>query len=305
MHFLQLIRPINLAIIVATMYGIRLYLQFPFPSNSNFEFLFGILVFSTVLIAAAGNIINDYFDVRTDRVNRPNRVIIGKHIKPRWAIVCHWVLNVIAFGIAIYLAWIEHDLLYILIHLVAINLLWWYSVQLKKKPFIGNILVSGLTILVMYLVVVFLKDYTYNSDTEAHLYSLWDKSFELPKLTIVYIFMIMAFVQNLCREIIKDAEDVTGDQEINARTIPMIFGVRNTQILVAILSILLTCLYFGGILFYYPQFDWITTAPIAIAMLISFVLGVIGLSSAPNAIVWMKNLLKVSMLSGIIYLFVS
>ena len=63
------------------------------------EFDFFLIVFSTVLIAAAGNIINDYFDVRADRINKPEKLIITKYINRKWAILSHWVLNVIAFGI--------------------------------------------------------------------------------------------------------------------------------------------------------------------------------------------------------------
>ena len=92
-HFIRLIRPINLLIIMITMIGCAYYIH----TTNYFQFVrfepinFTLLIFSTVLIAAAGNIINDYFDIKADKINKPERVVIGKHIKKRWAIALHWI----------------------------------------------------------------------------------------------------------------------------------------------------------------------------------------------------------------------
>ena len=95
-----------MAIIVLTMYGVRYYIQsvnyYQKIDDNGIDFF--LLVFSTVLIAAAGNIINDYFDVKADRINRPEKLIITKHIKRRWAIFVHWIFNGVAFTIALYLS---------------------------------------------------------------------------------------------------------------------------------------------------------------------------------------------------------
>ena len=101
--FLKLIRVSNLIIIGLTMCAIR----FCFFSiggkitvNETIEqFLFGLLVLSTLLIAAAGNIINDYFDIKSDKINKPEDWIIGNIIPKRKAILYHWTLSAIAFGL--------------------------------------------------------------------------------------------------------------------------------------------------------------------------------------------------------------
>src|SRR5690554_2454066 len=152
-HFLRLIRPINLLIIAVTMYSVGGYLDIVYAEFNDGimliqTFNFFLLVISTVMIAAAGNIINDYFDVRADRVNRPEGTIIMKHIKRRWAIVYHWVLNFIAFGIAIHLGLVLDTFWYVFIHLLSINLLWVYSMQLKRTLVIGNVVIALLTALV-------------------------------------------------------------------------------------------------------------------------------------------------------------
>lgn len=58
---------------------------------SSFDFF--LLVISTVLIAAAGNVINDYFDQRTDRVNKPQETIVGVHLSRRIAMAAHQIFN--------------------------------------------------------------------------------------------------------------------------------------------------------------------------------------------------------------------
>jgi 4-hydroxybenzoate polyprenyltransferase len=95
--------------------------------------LFLFLVLSTLLIAAGGNIINDYFDVKADKVNKPERLIVGILIEKRQAILLHWILNGIAFVIAIAVSIYVKSSSIVLIHLVSINLLWFYSAYFKKK----------------------------------------------------------------------------------------------------------------------------------------------------------------------------
>ena len=155
MYFIKLIRPINLIIVGLTMYGIGWYLEGVYGENQQFGIFslpYTLLVVSTIMIAAAGNIINDYFDVKADRINKPDRVIIGKYVKRRVSIVAHWGINFVAFCIAIYLSWTLETFWYLFIHLLTINLLWYYSMHLKRRFLIGNLLIAALTALVPILV---------------------------------------------------------------------------------------------------------------------------------------------------------
>src|SRR5690554_3838098 len=211
-HFLRLIRPVNLLIIAVTMYSVGGYLDLVYAeSNEGLlliqTFNFFLLVISTVFIAAAGNIINDYFDVRADRVNRPDRLVITKHIKRRWAIVFHWILNFVAFGMAIHLGLVLETFWYVFIHLLSINLLWFYSMQLKRTLVIGNVVIALLTGLVPVLVGIYYQDF-----------------FKTVTLDSAYPFDL-----NLTREIIKDMQDIKGDLIIKARTIPIVYGVKKSR----------------------------------------------------------------------------
>jgi 4-hydroxybenzoate polyprenyltransferase len=257
--FFLLIRPINLLIISATMYCLRLFLivyeqyfETEVLKAGSEKWDFFLLVFSTVLIAAAGNAINDYFDERADRVNRPQKLIIGKRLKRRWAIVSHWILNGIAFGIALLLSWRNDTFWYVFIHLISINSLWLYSLFLKKKALTGNLLIAGLTALVPILCGVHF--YVQNS-------LVWQRaesgnSFEFWLNTLVvdgyFIFLLafFAFTNNFAREIIKDIEDVKGDKLINAKTLPIKFGQKISKIWVGGFLIL-PLLVFGSIFFWF------------------------------------------------------
>ncbi len=284
------------------MFGVRMYMVQFVNDYDISEFNFWLLVFSTVIIAAGGNIINDYFDVRADRVNRPSRVIIGKFIKRRWAIVSHWCFNSIAFCIALYLSWYYQSFVFILIHVVSITLLWWYSVSLKKKPFIGNFVVSLLTVLVIYLTQVFIN---LDGSFENNILKFQNDSvFNIPSLYIVWIFMGMAFLQNFAREIIKDAEDVKGDLVIGAKTLAMILGNTKTIKLIGGLLVLYPIVYFSTAFYLIDSFDWLKSLPITLSACTNFLIFVFAFFTRNRtSIKAIKNLLKISMFFGIIYLF--
>ena len=173
-----------------------------------------LLVFGTVLITAAGYMINDYYDVKIDYVNRPHEVIVGKGIKRRVVIFLHSVLNFTAIG----LGFLASPKIAV-INFFAAFLLWIYSNQLKREPFIGNLTVAFLTGLSIYLVAFY-----------------YQKS-EL----IVLTYAIFAFSLNLIREIIKDIEDRPGDRKHGCRTLPIVIGVRKTKQVIFLIALGFVC----------------------------------------------------------------
>ena len=247
MHFLRLIRPVNLIVIAVTMYAVRVFFipYFPIDDSAStgwnsepFDYL--LLVLSTVMIAAGGNIINDYFDVKADRINKPEKLIITKYIKPRWAIVSHWILNFVAFAIACYLSWRYETFWYVFIHLLSINALWFYSMYFKRKFLIGNLIIASLTALVPILCGIHFLDLTnpYNRD---YLPSVWQEHSWITGLNLKIFFVVsyavFAASLNLVREIIKDIEDVEGDSVLRAKTIPIVIGKERTKWIAIVLVI--------------------------------------------------------------------
>jgi 4-hydroxybenzoate polyprenyltransferase len=199
---LKLTRFGNLAII-----GFAQYFTSAFLINQRTVFDFELLLLScsTILIAAAGYIINDYYDVKIDYINKPDRVVIGRSITRRYAILFHVVLSLSGILIGVYLSWSITAL-----NVVSVFLLWLYSNNLKRLPLVGNVTVAVLT--------------------GASIYSL-----EILYRTgnpLVMIFAIFALFITLVREIIKDIEDLKGDNTFGCKTLPIVLGIRRTKFII-------------------------------------------------------------------------
>ncbi len=203
-EIVQLIRLPNLLIIFLTQYFTAIFLIGMDDSYKLYLFdpnLF-LLSASTVIIAAGGYIINDYYDIKIDYINRPQKVVVGKLIKRRIALTTHIVFSFFGVLIGLFI-----NLLIGGINLIAAFLLWFYSNHLKRLPFVGNVVIAFLTALGLLIVVIL---YPKNQ---------W----------IVFIYAMFAFFINLIREIIKDIEDWKGDQAFGCRTLPVVLGIRKTK----------------------------------------------------------------------------
>ena len=146
---LKITRVWNLLIIAIAQYFTALYLAHGALSASEVllsKKLF-ILVLSTSLIAAAGYIINDYYDVKIDLINKPDRVVVGKSMKRRVAMFIHIAFSGIGVLLGALLDW-----KIVLVNLFSVGLLWLYSNQLKRMPLVGNLSVALLTALSIYVV---------------------------------------------------------------------------------------------------------------------------------------------------------
>lgn len=209
MGFFRLIRINNLFIIAITLTGVWYGAVHSLRINSSF-ISYLLMILFTILIAGAGNAINDYFDVKADRINRPKRQVIEKTIKKRWAIIIHWGFNLIALVISIYLSIHLHSWFYIFIHLFATTLLWVYSIFLKRVYFISNLSISVLVALVPVL--------GYKTMLDLNLIIL-DMRFPI-------LLTLGAFVTNLTREIIKDVQDMEGDQKTHVKSIAIVSGKK-------------------------------------------------------------------------------
>ena len=161
------------------------------------------MVSITVMITAAGYLINDYYDVKIDFVNKPDRVVVGKKLKRRWVLAGHTILNFGAIGIGFYLSWP----IGITMFGAAFFLLWLYSNQLKRLPLVGNLSIAVLTGMTLVLVAEYFQERTF----------------------IIACYAVFAAFITLIREIIKDVEDRKGDERFGCRTIPIVYGVAKTK----------------------------------------------------------------------------
>lgn len=215
----RLVRMTNLVIVVVTQYFTRILLIGPrdewrsIIANADMFFL----SLSTVCIAAAGYIINDYFDIKIDIVNKPERVVVGRYLKRRWAMGAHQILNVLGAVLGL----VVSPYIFV-INVFSITLLWFYSERYKRLPFIGNFIVSLLTGFSLLI-------HTVHFPANRHL---------------VFIYAVFSFFISLVREIVKDMEDIKGDEAHGCRTLPIIWGIRQTKnFLYVILLMFVTTLF--------------------------------------------------------------
>ncbi len=207
----------------------------PFTLN---EFQFFLLVLATALICAGGYVINDYFDVQIDAVNKPEKQIIGNKIAPEKAFNFYLILTVIGLGLGVYLSLVIDYWKLVTIFVVVIALLYLYSIAFKRMVFIGNFIVALLSAISVIIVMLF----------EPSLYNLARPGdYYIAGLCTKYILGIsfFAFALTVVREIVKDIQDIEGDRKFNAKTLPVKYGVGSAK-LIAQLFLVLTI---GGLLY--------------------------------------------------------
>lgn len=183
--------------------------------------LFFLLTASSVLIAAAGYAINDYFDLNIDRVNKPKRMVVEKMIKRRWTILWHWLLSGIGVLLSLYVSWRIRNPIIAAANVGCVVLLYFYSTTFKRKLLIGNIIISLLTAWV--ILVLFVCEARITTDPVAR-----DIGARIFKFAIVY--GSFAFIISLVREVVKDIEDRDGDEKYGCRTMPIVWGVNVAKV---------------------------------------------------------------------------
>ena len=213
---LKLIRANNLLILFLTQLFVRLFLIGP-KKIVDTDIHFGLISLSSILIAASGYIINDYYDVKIDIINKPKRVVIDRLLKRRTALFIHLTLVILSVLLGFLVGW-----KIALINAIAAFLLWLYSNSLKRLPLIGNITVSLLTAFSVYILAIYYRD----------------------ENNFILIFSVFSFYLSLIREIIKDIEDLRGDASFGCKTLPIIWGVRKTKLFLYSQFAILTFLLF-------------------------------------------------------------
>ena len=205
----SLMRPFNLVmIVVAVLISIIVSL-----GNFGTPLITISAVLAAVLIAGAGNTLNDYYDVGIDTINRPDRPLPSGQISPQAV----WAYAIILFGAGIVFSFFL-PFICIAIAIVNSTLLALYAAELKKSGFFGNILIS-------YLV--------------ASVFAFGGAA--VGNLLIGVFLSIVAFFTNASREVIKDLEDVRGDKMFGAKTLPLLEG-RKKSIFIAAAFLIMTIL---------------------------------------------------------------
>jgi 4-hydroxybenzoate polyprenyltransferase len=260
------------------------------PSLNPFHFF--LLILSSVFIAAAGYIINDYFDLNIDRINKPQRLIVQKIISRRWTILWHFFLSMFGVAIGFYLDLTTRVTLLGFSNLICACLLFIYSISLKKKLLAGNILISLLTAWTV-LVVSWCEARFFFNPADVNIHKI---------IRITFLYTGFAFVISLIREAVKDMEDIEGDRKFDCKTMPIVWGFNASKIYVAIWLVTLI-LSLVLLLLYMLQIHWWFSVIYCLILIIIPVLKIFQTlfkAKTPEDFHKLSTLLKFVMFTGIL-----
>ncbi|MCX6251078.1 MAG: geranylgeranylglycerol-phosphate geranylgeranyltransferase [Bacteroidetes bacterium] len=244
-----LIRLPNLLIIILTQVLLRYGVLKTILYSGDVSLMSGIINFillmiTTVLMAAAGYIINDYFDISTDTINKPDQMVMEKFIRTKTALVLYFVITGVAIIAGFFLAFRLNSVSFGMIFPCFAIMLYLYSSRYKRSFLFGNLMVAFLS--AMVILMVWLSEFLFirmNSDTFAIVLN------NLKSCGIFFIgYALFAFLVSLFREIIKDIEDYKGDMAIKCSTMPIVIGIRKTKSIISIIFVVTFLLLAYGLL---------------------------------------------------------
>jgi 4-hydroxybenzoate polyprenyltransferase len=298
--FFRLIRFPNLAFIALTQFffyhGIIIRQRTAHPGalfsldNEGFQ----LLLVASFLIAAGGYVINDYFDINIDSINKPDRQVVERVIKRRWAMVWHVLFSFSGWLLSILLSRRLENPFPAVFNTGAIMLLWFYSTNFKRRLLIGNVVISLLTAWVVLVLYV----------AEAGI------TFELPSstqtsyITDIYkaaiLFGGFAFISSLIREAVKDLEDMKGDARYACRTMPIVWGVRSTKIFIGVWMIVLICALSSLSIYYLLHARWELATYLIVGVVVPASYALLRLDRASTTADYrlISQLIKLFMLAG-------
>jgi 4-hydroxybenzoate polyprenyltransferase len=312
-EFLKLIRWQNLILIISTMILMRYAVLAPLiakigvilikgsgeeiPMTLQFPWYdFALLVASTVFITAGGYVINDYFDIKTDLINK-GKVIVGTKIPRREAIMWHSIFNIIGVAAGFYVSYKSGYIWLGSLFLVTSGLLYFYSASYKRQFLIGNILVALLTAMVPMLVVFYEWPALYRY------YSV--NAIRLPDINIITYwvggFALFAFLINLIREIVKDIEDFEGDIAYGRNSVPVVIGVVTAKVVSICLVILTIVLLYLAWHFFINDIITLLYISIAIVLPLLFVIFKLVTGKGKKQLHTASSLIKIVMITGVLY----
>lgn len=297
--FFKLIRIQNLLLIALCQYLFQYFILRPMfyayyiPVTMN-HLSFFILVLTTLLIAAGGNIINDIFDEELDTFNKPDKVVINKLIDEGTAQNFYYAFNFVALMMAIYLCKMIGNMQLLTYFIFCFVILWLYSAEWKKKTVLGNVLISLLAAMSIVLVWLFER----NLFDEKYLKLNDVKIVSIKIFYYVMAYAAFAFLTNFIREIVKDIQDKEGDEKFGKESLPVRIGVQNTKMVLVVFYGILVAMM-GYVLYYFFVNQWMEKYLYGIFLILLPLLYSAFALYFQNDAAKAKWLIKVAILTGI------
>ena len=290
--FFYLIRYKNLLMVLLTMILTKYALINSFisePSLTSIDFI--ILSLSILLITAGGYIINDLYDIKADTINKPLKVYISKSISKKNAWVIYFLSSTLGVTLGIYLSIIKNIDFLSFYFIGTTLLLFLYSVLLKKLVFIGNLCISLLVALPIYL----LYKFDSNNITISNILQYFFLSIA------IFYYMFFAFLTTMIREIIKDIEDINGDYIVKLKTLPILIGktrARNISIFLSL--VLLLFLFLVSSNYFISKKYFLGTIMLMISIILVHFIFKSWNASTKKQFHYLSNLMKLIMFIGIL-----
>lgn len=300
--FFRLVRLPNLLIVALTEWLLYDQLLVPAYQSHSLEPMLNIqqlfmLILAIIFVTGAGYIINDILDLPIDKINKPDRVIVNRFISEQMAYVIYFSFLLLGFLSSELLAFTTDKQYLLWMYPLATMGLYAYSYYFKKRPLTGNIIISLYCAGVAGL--LWLAEITHlNALNEIAPQTAGEVTF------ILTLYMCFAFLSTLFREIIKDMEDVRGDNRFRVHTLPVVWGLKTSKRLASIigLGLLITIVYTVFRLSLFGK--WLLMAFVLLLIVVPLIWTLIGLQSAVNQRHFhrLSGLAKIVMVSGIILL---
>lgn len=297
----KLFRGKNLLIVALTQFLLQFLVVLPYLKSLDKEPVlddlhFSLLVLVTVLIAGAGYVINDYYDIEIDSVNKPNDLIISKLVSESNALKIYGLTVFLGATLSAYLANYVGVSFWFLIYPIAVYLLFEYARFFKKMVVLGNLIVAFFSAGVAGIVLF--PEAVLNTD-------LSDLSFKTGQMLAVFSgYIFFAFCSTMYREVVKDMEDMQGDARFGARTLPVVWGISNSKIFSLIWGFLLAIIFSVLIYILVRKGHFLVSGLGVVGVLIPLFFSFYKLYQAHQTedFHFISQLIKVIMLGGLVFL---
>ena len=308
--YLQLLRVGNLTFAAILLYVMEKWVATPLLQLEQFGelmpwWILTLLIVSVVGIAAGGYVINDYFDVKIDRINRPDNLVVTRIISRDAAMNLFYGLTAVGVIAGTVVAWWAHSWTLLFTYVVIPGLLWFYSASYKRMFLVGNLVVAFASAIVPLLVAIANADYLHHLYQNALAYS--------PIVGELYVwtggFAAFAFLLTWVREIVKDIEDIEGDREMECRTLPIVWGDKVAKIIATILLVVIATLIVYILFAVLPfSHEWksLPTRYVVFGLIVPILCSIILLWAANNRTEYhrVQTIIKFAMFMGMLFSYV-
>ncbi len=289
--YIKIVRPINIVIVFLTQFLLYYLCVFRFVDAPALSYSLVILLsLCTCIITASGYIINDYYDADIDKINKPNLHFVGKTISKRTALSYYILLVSLGFILSCFIAWRTNNMPLLPIYPLAQVLLYYYARKGKLLGFVGNNIVALMTCFVSLIIIVAERKILFTTEHKT-------------SLLLIIAFGIFSYFINLCREVVKDIEDMDGDTIKNVRSIALVAGIDKAKAVIYFNGGLLIVLIIAFII-WFPQISLSKLFGIIfIVGPLGFVFYTLSESKEKKEFSTVSKYLKYLMFVGLIYLF--